>query len=107
MSSCKMNLLKVAMHPINFSTSWRLSESFILVIADTVSRLGSIPRWETIHPSSFLEGTTTKCVLFRVQLHFEFPQVVEGLCQVRDESLVFLSLKERIIYARFSVAPKL
>jgi hypothetical protein len=39
--SRKMNLLKVAIHPINFWTSWRLLGDFILVIADTFSRLGS------------------------------------------------------------------
>jgi hypothetical protein len=47
-----MNLLKAAMHPINFWTSWRLSDGFILVKADTFSRLGSIPRWETIYSSN-------------------------------------------------------
>jgi hypothetical protein len=41
------------------------------------------------------------------QLHFEFSQIVEGLCQVRDESLVFLSLYDHVINALFSVAPKL
>jgi hypothetical protein len=40
--SHEMNLLKVAMHLINFCTSWRLLSSFILVIADTFSALGSI-----------------------------------------------------------------
>jgi hypothetical protein len=43
MPSHEMNLLKVAMHPINFYTSWSLLGSFILVIADTFSGLGSIP----------------------------------------------------------------
>jgi hypothetical protein len=38
-----MNLLRVAMHPINFWTSQRLSDDFILVIADTFSGLESIP----------------------------------------------------------------
>jgi hypothetical protein len=52
-----IDLLKVAMHPINFCTSWMLSGGFILVIADTFSGLGSIPRWETINPSDFPEGT--------------------------------------------------
>jgi hypothetical protein len=42
-----------------------------------------------------------------VQHHFEFSQVVEGLCQVRDESLTFLSLYDRIVNICFSVAPKL
>jgi hypothetical protein len=28
----KMNLLKVAMHPVNFCMSWRLKGSFIVVI---------------------------------------------------------------------------
>jgi hypothetical protein len=57
MSSHEMNLLKVAMHPVNFYTSWRLSGGFILVIADTFSGLGSMPRRETIYPSNFPEGT--------------------------------------------------
>jgi hypothetical protein len=55
--SHEMNLLKATMHPVNFCTSWRLSVSFILVIVDTFSGLGSIPRWETIYPSNFIEGT--------------------------------------------------
>jgi hypothetical protein len=53
----EMNLLKSAIHPVNFWTSWRLSGGFILVIADTFSGLGSIPRRETIYPSNFHEGT--------------------------------------------------
>jgi hypothetical protein len=55
--SHEMNLLKVAMHPVNFCTSWRLLGGFILVIADTFYGLGSIPRWKTIYLSSFPEGT--------------------------------------------------
>jgi hypothetical protein len=35
--SHEINLLKAAMHPVNFCTSWRLSGGFILVIADTFS----------------------------------------------------------------------
>jgi hypothetical protein len=57
MPSRKMNLLKAAIHPINFWTSWKLSGGFILVIADTFSGLGSILRRETIYPSNFPEGT--------------------------------------------------
>jgi hypothetical protein len=57
MSSSEMNLLKAAMHPINFYTLWRLSGGFILVIPDTFSGLGSILRQETIYLSDFLEGT--------------------------------------------------
>jgi hypothetical protein len=57
MPSHEINLLKAAMHPVNFCTSWRLSDDFILVIADTFSRLGSIPRCETIYLSNFAEGT--------------------------------------------------
>jgi hypothetical protein len=57
MSSHEMNLLKAAMHPINFCMSWRLSGGFILVIAETLSELGSMPRREIIYPSNFLEGT--------------------------------------------------
>jgi hypothetical protein len=52
-----MDLLKAAMHLVNFWTSWRLSSGFILVIADTFSGLGSISHWETIYPSNFPEGT--------------------------------------------------
>jgi hypothetical protein len=44
MLSHEMNLLKVAIYPINICTSWRLSDDFILVIADTFFGLGSIPR---------------------------------------------------------------
>jgi hypothetical protein len=51
-----MNLLKVAIHTINFWTSWRLSGGCILVIVDTFG-LGSIPHRETICPSNFPEGT--------------------------------------------------
>jgi hypothetical protein len=57
MPSHEMNLLKAAIHPVNFWTSRRLSGGFILVIADTFSGLGSIPQRETIYPSSFPEGT--------------------------------------------------
>jgi hypothetical protein len=52
-----MNLLKAAMHPVNFWTSWRLSDGFIVVIADTFYGLGSIPRPENIYLSNFPEGT--------------------------------------------------
>jgi hypothetical protein len=55
--SHKINLLKAAMHPVNFCMSWRLLDGFILVIADTFSGLGSIPRWEIIYLSNFSEGT--------------------------------------------------
>jgi hypothetical protein len=57
MLSHEMNLLKAAIHPVNFWTSWRLTSIFILVMVDTFSRLGSIPHRGTIYPSSFLEGT--------------------------------------------------
>jgi hypothetical protein len=57
MSSREINLLKVAMHHVNFCTSWRLSGGFILVITDTFSELGSMPQRETIYPSNFSEGT--------------------------------------------------
>jgi hypothetical protein len=36
---------------------WRLLGGFILVIVDTFSGLGLIPRWETIYPSNFPDGT--------------------------------------------------
>jgi acid stress-induced BolA-like protein IbaG/YrbA len=95
------------MHPVNFCTSWRLLGGFILVIADTFSGLGSIPRQETIYLSNFPEGT--------LNVHFSgfsfilifFSQVVEGLCQVRDESLIFSSLYEHVFNICFNVAPKL
>jgi hypothetical protein len=57
MPSHEINLLKATMHPLNFCTSWRLSGGFILVIADTFSGLGSIPRRGTIYPSNFPQGT--------------------------------------------------
>jgi hypothetical protein len=56
-SSHDMNLLKAAIHPVNFWTSWRLSSGFILMIADTFYGLESFPRQETIYLSSFPEGT--------------------------------------------------
>jgi hypothetical protein len=55
--SREINMLKATMHPINFCMSWRLSGGFHLVIADTFFGLGSIPRWEPIYLSNFLEGT--------------------------------------------------
>jgi hypothetical protein len=100
-----MNLLKAAIHPVNFCTSWRLSGGAILVMADTFSGLGSIPHRETIYPSNFPEGTPN--VHFSgVQLHLEFLQVIEGLCQVRDESF-FPSLDDHIINIHFSIVPEL
>jgi hypothetical protein len=57
MPSHEMNLLKAAIHPVNFWTSWTLSGGFILVIANTFFGLGSIPHQETIYPSNFPEGT--------------------------------------------------
>jgi hypothetical protein len=56
MLSREMNLHRAAIHPVNFWISWRLSGGFILVIADIFSRLGSIPRQETIYLSNFPEG---------------------------------------------------
>jgi hypothetical protein len=55
--SHEMNLLKVAIHPVNFWTSWRLSDGAIRVIVDTFSGLGSIPRRETIYLINFPKGT--------------------------------------------------
>jgi hypothetical protein len=57
MPSRKIKLLKAAMHLINFCMSWRVPTGFFLVIADTFSGLGSIPRRETIYLSNFPEGT--------------------------------------------------
>jgi hypothetical protein len=54
--SCEMNLLKAAIHLVNFCTSWRLSGGAIFVIAGTFFGLGPIPRREPIYPSSFPEG---------------------------------------------------
>jgi hypothetical protein len=99
-----MNLLKAAMHPINFYMSWRLSGGFILGIANTFSVLGSIPRQETTYPSNFLEGTPIVHFLgFSFILHFLRLSKV----QVRYESLIFPSLYDHVVNIRFSVAPKL
>jgi hypothetical protein len=57
-------------------------------------------------PEQFSLGHT-KCALLRVQLHLEFSQVVEGLCQVRDEYLFFLSLYDHVVNIRFCVMPNL
>jgi hypothetical protein len=57
MPSHEMNLLRAAIHPIKFWKSWRLSGGFILVIANTFSRVGSIPHRETIYPTNFPEDT--------------------------------------------------
>jgi hypothetical protein len=106
MPSCEINLLKAAIHPINFCTSWRLSGSFILVIADNFSGLGSIPWQETIYPSSFPESTPNVHFLgFNFILNFS--HVVEGLFQVRDKSLIFLSLYDHVDNVHFSIVPNL
>jgi hypothetical protein len=76
------------------------------VIADTFSGLGSIPRWETMYPSNFPEGTPN-VHLSGFGFILNFSQVVEGLCQVRDESRVFSSLYDHIVNIRFNVVPKL
>jgi hypothetical protein len=54
--SCEMHLLRVAIHPVNFCMPWRLFGGSIFVIDDTFSRLWSIPHWEIIYLSNFLEG---------------------------------------------------
>jgi hypothetical protein len=54
--SREINLLKAAMHPVNFCTSQRLSDGFILVIDDTFSGLRSICQRETIYLSNFPKG---------------------------------------------------
>jgi hypothetical protein len=56
MPSREMNMLRASMHPVNFWASWRLSGGFILVIANTFSGLGLIPRWETIYSNNFPKG---------------------------------------------------
>jgi hypothetical protein len=63
MPSRDMNLLKAVIHPVNFCMSWRLLGGFILVIANTFSGLGLIPRWETIYMSSFHEGIPNAHIL--------------------------------------------
>jgi hypothetical protein len=65
----------------------------MLVIADTFSRLGSIPRRETIYLTNLHEG------MLRVHLSgfiliLYFSQVVKCLYQVRDESFIFPSLND-------------
>jgi hypothetical protein len=40
-------------------------------------------------------------------MHLEFPQVLEGLCQVRDMSSIFLSLDDHVINLCFSIVPEL
>jgi hypothetical protein len=57
MPSSEMNMLKAAIHPVSFWTSWRLLGGIILVIVDTFSGLGLIPRQETIYLSSFPKST--------------------------------------------------
>jgi hypothetical protein len=106
MLSHEINLLKAAMHPINFCTSWRLSGGFILVIADTFSGLETIPRRETIYPSNFHEDI--------LNVHFsgftfilKCSHIIKSLCQVKDESIVFLSLYDHVVNIRFNIAPKL
>jgi hypothetical protein len=54
--SREMNMLKAAIHLVNFCTSCRLLGGAIFVIANTFSGLGSIPRRETIYPCNFSEG---------------------------------------------------
>jgi hypothetical protein len=100
-----MKLLKEGIHPINFWTSWRPLSGFILVIVNTFSGLGSIPCRETIYLSSFPQGTSN--------VHFlEFSFILNFLrlskvCQVKDESLIYLSLDDHVINVCFSVAPEL
>jgi hypothetical protein len=47
------------------------------------------------HIPEYFSGGHTECTLLRVQLHFEFSQVVKGLCHVRDESGLPESLQPR------------
>jgi hypothetical protein len=75
----ELNLLRAAIHPVNFCMSWRLSGGAMFVIADNFSGLGSVPHRETIYPSNLCEGTLN--VHFSgVQVHFKFPKVDKGLC---------------------------
>jgi hypothetical protein len=73
MPSLEMNLLKAVMHPMSFCTSWRHLGGFIFMIANIFSGLGSIPRWETIYPTNFLEV----CQMYTSQV--VFPQIMKTL----------------------------
>jgi hypothetical protein len=69
----------------------------IFVIVNTFFGLGSIPHREIIDLSNFSKGTLNHALL----------RVVEGVCQVRDESFIFLSLSDHVINVCFNVGPKL
>jgi hypothetical protein len=93
MPSHEMNLLRATMHPVNFWTPWRLSGSFILVIAGTFSGLESMPRWETIYLSNFPEGTPKVHFLgFSFILNFLRLSKVSASSEISpSSSLVFMT----------------
>jgi hypothetical protein len=55
--SHEMNLLRAAIYPVNFCTSWRLLGGAMFVIANTFSGLGSIALRETTYSSILPKGT--------------------------------------------------
>jgi hypothetical protein len=106
MPSHEMNLLRATMHPVNFWTPWRLSGSFILVIAGTFSGLESMPRWETIYLSNFSEGTP-KVHFLGFSFILNFLRLSKVSARSRDKSLIFLSFYDHIVNVRFSIPPNL
>jgi hypothetical protein len=52
-----MNLFRAAMHPVSFCTSLMQVGAFMLVMAEILSGLASMPRWLMMKPSSFPKGT--------------------------------------------------
>jgi hypothetical protein len=79
-TSCQLLHIMVAFGRLHFSASQHL-----------FSEIRSIPWWDTIYLSNFPKGTPN--------VHFSgfsfilnFSQVVEGLCQVRDGSLIFMAM---------------
>jgi hypothetical protein len=52
-----MNLFSAAMHPVSFWTSLMLVGAFMLVMAEILSGLASMPRWLMMKLSSLPKGT--------------------------------------------------
>jgi hypothetical protein len=79
--SLEMNQLKAAMHPVSFCTSRRLSGGVKFMIANIFSRLGSIPRWETIYPGSYVKKLTEWSDKRHLDLIFNFEEdlVISGV----------------------------
>jgi hypothetical protein len=63
-----MNLFKAAMQPASFCTSLMQVGAFILVMAEILSGLASMPRWLMMKPISFSEDTP-KTHLFWLSFH--------------------------------------